>query len=157
MTAHSRTLLAGLLALLSPKRGHAATSQPAVQRVATLDAVAMLGAIAEVETQHEHWRVGRAGERGRCQFMLSTWVRYTNADFAQWASRDCDLTRRIERAHLGYLLRVLFQPGEIPEPALVAAAWRHGPGNAVKNVRSDYARRVANLYWDHVGRKGGGR
>ncbi len=155
MSAHARTILAGLLALFVPKRAHAAA--PEASRVVTLNAGALLDAIAEVETRHEHWRIGRAGERGRCQFMASTWGRYTNADFAQWASRDCDLTRRIERAHLDYLVRSLFQRGQIPEPMLIAAAWRHGLGGAVKNVRGDYARRVVNLYWDKVGKKGAQR
>jgi hypothetical protein len=148
----ARTLLVGLLALLAPKRAHSA--QPQAQRVGTLDAVVMLDAIAAVETGDKYWPIGKAGERGRCQFMPATWARYTNADFATWASRDCDLTRRVERAHLAHLMRALFRPGHIPEPALIAAGWRYGEGRAGRNVRSDYAKRVANLYWDAIGRKG---
>lgn len=148
----SRRLLAALLALVAPKRITAA-DEPTAVRVTTLDAEAILDAIAEVETGHEWWRVGRAGERGRCQFMHTTWVRYTPADFATCASKDSDLTRRVELAHLNHLLRVLFQPGQLPEPLLIAAAWRHGERGAVKNVRGDYAARVANLYWDFVRRK----
>ena len=69
---------------------------------ASLDAVAILDAIAAVEAGGEYWRTGKAGERGRRQFLCSTWVRYTNADFGLWASRDTELMRRVERAHLSY-------------------------------------------------------
>lgn len=147
-------MLVGLLALLTPKKSTAAA--PVAQRVFTLNAVAMLDAIAAAETGHAHWRIGRGGERGRCQFTRATWVRYTNADFATWASHDNQLTRRVERAHLAYLVRVLFHPRQLPDPALIAAAWRYGERAAVPQVRSDYAVRVANLYWDAVTTKGGG-
>lgn len=142
----ARTLLGVLLALVVPKRSPAAA--PVAQRVATLDAVAILDAIAAVESGGAHWKVGPRGERGRCQFMRTTWLRYTNADFELWASHDSSLTRRVERAHLGHLVRVLFHPRQIPAPELIAAAWRYGERNAVAQVRSDYAKRVANLYWD---------
>jgi hypothetical protein len=147
----AKTLLIGALAFVAPKKHHAAA--PVAQRVATLDAVAFLEAIAAVETGHQAWRVGPAGERGRCQFLRATWQRYTNADFAAWASHDSELVRRVERAHLGFLLRLLVQPGQVPDPALLAAGWRWERG-AIAQVRSDYAQRVANLYWDAVARKG---
>lgn len=147
-------VLTGLLSFLTPRER---AEHPVAQSVPTLDAVAILDAIAAVETENAHWLVGRGGERGRCQFLHTTWARYTNADFAAWASRDTELTRRVERAHLAHLLRVLFQPGESPDPALIAAGWRFGERAATAQIRSDYARRVANLYWDAVAAKGAAR
>lgn len=115
------------------------------------DVDAMLDAIAAVESGNDPHAVGRAGERGRCQFTFSTWVRYTNAPFLLWAPVDCKLTRSIERAHLAQITICLFADGRQPEPALLAAAWRFGVLQAARNVRADSAQRAANLYFDRVG------
>lgn len=140
------------LAVLCPAKAMPSTPppRPEAERRRTLNAGALLNAIAQVETGNQAHRVGRKGERGRCQFMQATWYRYTTADFRVWASRDSQLSRWVETAHMGYLCRKLFSPGQTPEPLLLAAAWRYGPGAAVRNVRGDYAQRVANLYWEAV-------
>lgn len=141
-----------LFALVGPRRLFAAAPKRAMvpsdhaEKVHTLHGGAFLWAIAQVETGCKPELIGKAGERGRCQFLRTTWRQYTTVDFAL-ASRDSAFTRKIERAHLDYLCRKLFPQGE-PEPALLAAAWRHGPGSAVNHVRSEYAVRVTNLYWE---------
>lgn len=135
-------LMFGLLALVGARPAEAADTR--VKR-REFNPVAMLDAIAAVESDARPWRVGAKGERGRCQMLHTTWVRYTNADFARWASIDCDLTRRVERAHLHFLIRKYFASGTEINVRLLAAAWRWENG-AGDHLRSDYAKRIENLY-----------
>lgn len=140
-------LLAAMIAFVTP---HAQAEQAAPLAVDTL-----LDAIAAVESGNDPRAVGPRGERGRCQFRAATWREYTNAEFLAWAPVDCALTRGIERAHLARLCRGLTARGYSLDPALLAAAWRFGLEHALQTGwRSDYARRVANLYYDAQATKG---
>lgn len=114
----------------------------------TLNAEAMIEAIADVESGNDPAAVGALGELGRCQFRRTTWSELTNAPFEVYARRDCELTRKIERAHLARICTQLSGFGHVLTPALIAAAWRAGTGNAVRFARTDPARRAANLYFD---------
>lgn len=122
-----------------------------------IDPVVMLDAIAAVETGNNWRKVGAAGERGRCQILEATWRRQTAAPFLGWAPVDCDFTRKIERAVLADFCRRLRAEHLSLEPCFVAAAWRYGPGNAGRCARTDYAQRVANLYFDALARKQGAK
>lgn len=131
--------------VLALKAGAAPAAEP-------IDAGRLLDAIAAVESGNRPGAVGKLGERGRCQFMPATWARYTTAPFAQWAPVDCDLTRRVEKAHLAWLMAELRKRGTEPTPQLVAAAWRGGLERAFALVGTDPAQRVANLYWEAMAR-----
>lgn len=145
-------IVIGLLGFLAPK-AVAALPVEARSKRRVFDPVAMLDAIAAVETDVRPWRVGPKGELGRTQFKHETWVRYTNAEFKLWASIDCDLTRRVERAHLDHLCKFLFAAGEDIDPALIAAAWHEGEHAARKHRNGSYAQRAANLYYDTLARR----
>jgi len=107
----------------------------------------LLDAIADVESGNNPQAIGPRGERGRCQFMAATWRELTNAEFLAWAPVDCPFTRGIERAHLARICRGLHAQRLQLEPAFIAAAWRFGLSQAVRQVRADSAQRTANLYW----------
>lgn len=107
---------------------------------------AMLDAIAAVESGGWPQKIGQLGERGRCQFMRSTWREYTTASFEGWASMDCPFTRDIERRHLAALTKQLVREGREITPNLLAAAWQHGAGLAWICRNQDAPQRVANLY-----------
>jgi hypothetical protein len=115
-----------------------------------LDVAEMIEAIADVESGNKAGVAGKHGERGRCQFMPETWRRYTNAEFLLFAPVDCQLTRKVERAHLSYICGFLAKRRIALEPAIIAAAWRFGEENAVKQARADSSRRTANVYFARV-------
>jgi hypothetical protein len=117
-----------------------------------LDVDAMLKAIAEVETGGNWRAIGKLGERGRCQFLSTTWSRYTTAAFDLWAPQDCELSRKVEKAHLAFLCAQLLKCGLKLEPETVAGAWCYGSGAATRGARSDYAKRAANLYREFTAR-----
>lgn len=118
----------------------------ALATLPVLDHAVMIEAIAVVESGNDPHAVGRAGERGRCQFMERTWQWHTTAPFLQWAPVDCPLTRKIERAHLSWVCRELDRLGHVPDPALVAAGWRFGPRHAAEHIRAGSAQRAAVIY-----------
>ncbi len=118
---------------------------------ASLNVGVLLDAIAAVESGNRWSAIGKLGERGRCQFMAGTWARYTNACFDVWASRDCDVSRKVERAHLARVCDTLARRGLEYDPSLIAAAWRFGESRAVQFRQADSAQRVANLYWARMG------
>lgn len=122
---------------------------------ADVDVESMLDAIAQVESGNNRHAIGACGERGRCQFLPSTWAMHTDANFFSWAGTASPVVHHVERAHLAWVCTSLRRMHPHLEPEWVAAAWRHGPGAAHHYVREDYARRVANLYREAVERKGG--
>jgi hypothetical protein len=142
-------LIVGFLAfVLLAGVAHAAVDRTRKKPHPPLNVEAMIEAIADVESGNDHSEVGDKGELGRCQFMPATWRRYTNAPFQVYARTDCELTRKVEKAHLSYVCAYLLRRGYQLEPALIAAAWRFGEGRAAAFVRADSARRTANLYFD---------
>jgi hypothetical protein len=116
-----------------------------------LDVEAMLWAIRQVESGDNPHAVGQLGERGAYQFRASTWYEYTKAKFIMADSVYAD---DIARRHLSRICAALFRRKETADPALIAAAWRFGIGNAVRCASADSARRTANLYFDRVKQKG---
>lgn len=139
---------AGLvIALALASKVHAREGRRAPAKVA-LNVEAMIEAIADVESgNNAAVKPGALGELGRCQFLRSTWYDYTNAPFEVFARMDCELTRKVEKAHFARVCAQLIRRGHGLEPALIAAAWRGGVARAASLVRSDAARRTANLYF----------
>lgn len=117
----------------------------------SIDTHALLDAIAAVESGNNWAAIGRRGERGRCQFMRSTWHVYTLAPFDDWASVDGSVAWQVEQAHLARILDWLEVEGWDFDPAVIAAAWRFGSAHALQHRRADSSQRVANLYWEAVG------
>jgi hypothetical protein len=126
------------------------------KRAGALDTEAMLWALRQVETGENPKAIGPFGERSAYQFLPSTWAEYTDAKFEQWASSDAPLVHRVAKRHLARICAALFREQQLAEPAMIAAAWRYGIGNAVRCARTDYSRRTANLYWDRVASNAGG-
>lgn len=118
-----------------------------------LDFDVMLDAIAAVESGGNPKAIGKLGERGRCQIRAATWGEVTHLPFLAWAPVDCAETREVERMILGEFCRRLLRQGHQLEPALVAAAWRFGAGQAARFVRADSSQRTANLYFAQINRE----
>ncbi len=129
------------------------TARRAREEMGGLDLEEMIESIADVESRNNARAIGKAGERGRCQFTETTWRAHTSLPWLLWAPVDCEQTRAVEMAHLRWLCGLLLEAGHVLDPALVAAAWCHGVRNAVACIRTDAAQRAANLYWDRLERR----
>ncbi len=122
-------------------------------RPSEIDTGAMLAALSAVESGNNNRAVGRCGERSAWQIMPRTWARYTRHPHLL-ASQRQDIAREVAAKHLDWLMETLRRSQAHCEPEMIAAAWRHGPGLAPTFVRSDYAKRVGNLYREAIAKKG---
>lgn len=152
-TLLSLSVLVGLVWFWLGGRALGATApRRAREELGGLDLAAMIESIADVESGNNPSAVGRAGERGRCQFTEATWRAHTSAPFLLWAPVNCPLTRKVELAHLRWVCGQLLEAGHVLNSALVTAAWRHGVRHAAACIRTDAARRASNLYCDRMDR-----
>lgn len=110
-----------------------------------VDEDALLDAIAEVESGNNSRAIGAHGERSAYQITPQSWAMHTRARF-ELATREPSRARQVARMHLAWTVETLRRTHAEPSIALIAAAWRYGPGLAWKFQRQDYARRVCALY-----------
>lgn len=123
------------------------------RRRAALDPLALLAALRQVESGDRPYAVGAAGERTAYQFTPATWARYTQRSLERGAA-DTSFANMVAAMHLAYLRQRLSARGLRETPENLARAWRHGPNfSPGATARSDYAARVANLYFDEIERR----
>lgn len=119
---------------------------------ASVDIEAMLDAIAQVESGNNPKAIGKLGERSAYQIMGQSWAMHSRVPFAQ-ASLQPALARMVARQHLAWMAGVIERNEAQVTPAMLAAAWRWGPGSAFAHTRSESTRRVLNLYFEAVDAK----
>lgn len=116
-----------------------------------LEVEPMLWAIRQVESGDTPLAHGPHGERSAYQFKPGTWAMHTTVPFLQ-AGFHPEIDDLVAHKHLALLRRGLAERGIDPSPEWIAATWHHWIDCSVVDARSDAAVRVANLYYDRVGR-----
>lgn len=120
---------------------------PAAGSSPSVDAAAVLRAIAEVESRGNPACVGRLGERGLYQFRRDTWRQHTRENFAR--AHHPAISTTVAHRHYDWIARELRKRGFEGSPYEIALAWNAGLQRVLAGRASasahHYAQRVANL------------
>jgi hypothetical protein len=112
--------------------------------------LAILEAIAQVETGNKPSVRGRLGERTRFQILPATWRRYSTVPISR-AAASLDEAERVARQHLQHIRSVLVARGIAQTVYNIAVAWNAGPDYArITRKTVDYASRVKALVYDAI-------
>lgn len=103
-------------------------------RCLAFDDTAFLRAIAIVETNNDNSAVGKAGERGKYQFMRATWDQYARVSHSECAKHP-DEIERVARQHLNWIKKTLAKNGMTVNVENCAAIWNAGWGNFKRGFR----------------------
>jgi hypothetical protein len=105
-----------------------------------------LRAVAIVETNNDDRAIGKAGERGRYQFMAATWGQYSKIPHTNCAAYPAEI-ERVAQTHLNWIKKTLKKNGYEISVDNCAAIWNAGWGNFRKGFQpKTYIRKVKANY-----------